>query len=349
MRKVFWGLLFVLGVLIGYFYEYGSSKRPYQLDYKRIVINLPLGYSRDLYSSDVVLGEKYLAQDMRVELKRLGYDVKLYSKEDTFSNRNFREGIELYMREEPELFLGRYHDFFDKDRVSVLYETVPYSNDVLKNADIVFTGSLKKNRENIRNGYNSYFLPQFTIFDKFYYDYKEEYRSRLLYVANRWSGFETRKTIEYALRNNIEIDVYGIGWDDLLIDDKKSWYKGKQIRNEDLRYYYSSADIVLNDTRDDMVKAGFISNRIFDATACGAFVISDYIEEIEEIYGDSIVMYKSEEEFVKLIEHYLANKDERIEKAKRAQQITLSKFGSKKVIGEMVEVIEKYVDKIEEY
>ena len=345
MRKLFLFFVFFMG--IGYFYGGKIDQRPYKLDYKRMVINLPVAYVKDLHADHLALGEKYLAHDMIVELNRLGYEVKVYTKEDTFSNHNFREGIELYMREEPELVLERYHDFWDKDRISVLYETIPYSDNVLKNADILFTGSLKKNRENLKKGYNSYFLPQFTLLDEFYNDYKEEYKSRLLYVANRWDKKGLRKTIDYALRNNIELDVYGLGWDDVLVDDKEAWYKGKQIKNEELRYYYSSADIVLNDTREDMIKEGFISNRIFDATACGAFVISDYIKEIEELYGDSVVMYKNEEEFVKLVNYYLNNKEARLEKAKRAQEITLSKFGSKKVIGEMVDIIENYVEKIE--
>ena len=94
-----------------------------------------------------------------------------------------------------------------------------------------------------------------------------------------------------------------------------------------------------------MIEAGFISNRIFDASACGAFIISDYIKEIEEIYGDSIAMYKNEEEFVELVKYYLNNKDEREEKAKKAQEITIKRFGGQKVLGDMMKIIEDYIAK----
>jgi len=339
--------IFFIFFSIGYFIGEKNTKNPYKLDYKKMVINLPIAYSKDIENPKFGLGEKYLAEDMIYGLNKIGYNVKLYSKEDTFSNLNNQEGIEFYMREEPELSLNNYHDFFDKDRISVLYETIPYTSKILRNADIIFTGSIKRNKKHKENGLNSYFLPQFTRIDEFYHAFKEEYKTKLLYVANRWGDvntkYGTRKTIEYAIRNNIPIDVYGYGWDNHLIDDKKNWYKGKQIKNSELKYYYSSADIVLNDTREDMIEAGFISNRIFDASACGAFIISDYIKEIEEIYGDNIVMYKNEKEFVELINYYINNKEERIKKAKKAQEITLSRFSSQKVLKEMVSVIEEYI------
>ena len=341
-------LLAILSILMGcwgYFYGGFEEKRPYELDYKKMVINLPVAYAKELKNTKMGLGEKYLAEDMAFEIEKLGYKVAIYTKEDTYSNWNFKEGIELYMRKDPELELDTYHGFVDKDKVAVLFETVPYNDFVLRNADIVITGSNKKNEENLRKGINSYYLPQFTRLDEFYNDYDDNHKSELLFVGNRWGGQGIRKTIKYAIRNNIKIDVYGQGWEEFFVGDKKEWYKGQQIENDKLRYYYSSADIVLNDTREDMIEAGFISNRIFDASACGAFIISDYIKEIEEIYGDSIAMYKNEEEFVELVKYYLNNKDEREEKAKKAQEITIKRFGGQKVLGDMMKIIEDYIAK----
>ena len=92
--------------------------------------------------------------------------------------------------------------------------------------------------------------------------------------------------------------------------------------------YYASAKIVLNDHRREMKEAGFISNRIFDATASGALVISDYIPEIEKIYGDTVPMWQTEQELIELVKYYLApeHETERKEKADRAREITLKHF-----------------------
>lgn len=334
-------VLFVGAFCFGYFRN--EIKDPYQLDYNKVVINLPITHSMYLSNKLFALGEKYLADDLMVEFQKSGFEVKEYAWEDTYSNRNYKEGFEFFMRAWPELRVPKYHDFVDEDRISVVYETIPYALEEVKNADIIFTGSLKKDKEYKKMGLNSYFVPQFTRLDKFYPAYKEEYKSKLLFVGNDWRMKGTiRKTIDYAMRNNIKIDIYGGGWDKVLSADKRHWIKAEQVANEVLKYYYSSADIVFNDTREDMIEAGFVSNRIFDATAAGAFVISDYIKEIEEIYGDSIVMYKNEKEFVELVNYYLEHPEERKEKAKRAHEITVERFGAEGTIKKMTDVMRAY-------
>ncbi len=345
MRQV--GLFFILlllGIVGGIWFEHASS-HPYRLDYNRAVINLPITYTKYLSDDTYALGEKYLAEDLAAELKKQGIDTRLYTFEDSLANRNFNEGFEIFMRSGPELLLNKYHNYVDKDRVAVLFETIPYKLENVKNADIVFTGSLKKNKFYRSIGVNSYFLPQFTRVDEFYPSFDEKLKRKLLFVANQWPDFPIRKTIQYAKNTGIQIDVFGDNWGNILVDEKASWWKARQIPNDQLKYFYSSADIVLNDTRPDMIEAGFISNRIFDATACGAFVISDYMPEIEEIYGEAIPMYKSPEEFKQLIEFYLSHPDERRRLALMAQKITLKKFSADSVIRQMIAVLRNYVDK----
>ena len=300
-------------IAIGAFWFIGNKDKqsPYKLDYNRVGINLPIALNYSLDNNKYPLGEKYLGEHLRDEFINQGFEVNLWTIEDVLLSHNYKAGFDIYMRSYPELELVKYHDFFDKDKISVLIETIPYKLDYAKNADIVFTGSVKRNDEYRKNGINSYFLPQFTKFDNFYPAYKEEYKTKIVYIANQWPESETRKSVKYAMNNGIEIDIYGVNWRDKLSDKYMHWLKADQLENSELKYYYSSADIVLNDTREDMIEEGFISNRIFDVTACGGFIISDYIEGIEKIYGDAIPMYKTEEEFVKLIEYYLAHPEDR--------------------------------------
>ncbi len=341
MRQ-FWVFLFLAAGFWGG-YCFHNAGEPYQLDYQRAVINLPITFTKYLDDKQYALGEKYLAEDLAEELKRQGIDTRLYTFEDTFSNRGFNEGYEIYMRPGPELRLDpSYHSFAGKDRIAVLFETIPYEFNEVKNADIVLTGSLKKNREYREAGINSYFLPQFTRTDKFYYDPREELRKKVLFVANQWPDMGTRKSVDYAIKSGVELEVFGDNWENALYDSYASWWKARQIPNDQLKYFYSSADIVLNDTRPDMIEAGVISNRIFDATASKAFVISDYMPEIEEIYGDSIPMYKNEAEFKKLIEYYLAHPEERRQKAEQAYKITTSRFAASTVIKEIVRILNDY-------
>ena len=145
-----------------------------------------------------------------------------------------------------------------------------------------------------------------------------------------------------------ELEVFGDNWENSLFGEYAGWWKARQIPNDQLKYFYSSADIVLNDTRPDMIEAGFISNRIFDATACKAFVISDYMPEIEEIYGDSVPMYRNAREFKQLIEYYLAHPEERRKKAEQAYQITRKRFAAGAVIGKMAEVLQDFAARLPE-
>ena len=138
--------LMLLGVGVGF--GVNKEKDPYKLDYNRIAINLHVAHTKMFEDMrDIGLGEVYLAQDIMDELKENGFGVRLFAWEDTYSNRNYKEGIEFFMRVWPELSLDGYHDFVDKDRVAVLFETIPSTLEQLKNADLIFTGSLKKNRE----------------------------------------------------------------------------------------------------------------------------------------------------------------------------------------------------------
>ncbi|MCM1323823.1 MAG: glycosyltransferase [Acetobacter sp.] len=340
MRRLVYVCVLIFGGIGGWLAV--QAKHPFGLNYRRVVLNLPVTYSKFLQQSNYALGEKYLAEDMANVLQQLGFDTKIYALEDVYSNKNFRAGYEIYMRAFPELQFSDYHNYFDNDKIAVLYETIPYTFDEVAQADVVFTGSMKKNREYREKGIYSHFLPQFTRLDKFYYAPKSELKTKLLFVGNRWPDTENRKSVQYAMEYGLELDVYGAWWDTVLTGEYAKLHKGKQILSDKLKYYYSSADIVLNDTREDMIEAGFISNRIFDVTACGGFIISDYIPEIEEIYGDTVPMYKTKEEFKMLIDYYLAHPEERREKALRAQKITRERFGAEQAMAEMMRILEEY-------
>jgi len=330
----------LIGICCGYFLY--PQAHPYELNYKNITLNVLIEYTKDMLRPDYPSGEKYLADDMQKEFTKQGFNAKMYSLEETYSNRNFLEGFALYLRPLPELRRDDFHKIYDKDKIAVLYETFTYDLNEVKNADIIFTGSLKKHKEYKKLGINSHFLPQFTRTDKFYPSVKQEYKSKVIFIGNQWNGLDTRPLINMIKNTGLEVDIYGNGYDDVLTGEYAKLWKAKQVLPDELKYYYSSADIVLNDTRPDMIDAGFISNRIFDVSACKGFIISDYIPEIAEIYGDTIPMYKNEEELKQIVEYYLAHPEERKEKAEQAYEITLKNYTAEKIIAQMAEKLQQY-------
>lgn len=148
---------------------------------------------------------------------------------------------------------------------------------------------------------------QCTNTNRFYHEYNEKYESELLFVGN--SRNEYRKIIRDLLPTDYELSIYGAGWDEII---DKQYLKGENIPNNKLRQAYSSCKILLNDHWEDMRETGFISNRIFDAIACGSIVISDDVEGVNELFPDRIFTYKTPEELKQLIEENLKNQTEQV-------------------------------------
>ena len=162
----------------------------------------------------------------------------------------------------------------------------------------------------------------------------------VLFVGSDHSGFG-RKSVDYAVLADANLSVFGKFWEKSLQPDV---LKGNFIENNDLYRYYASADVVLNDHREDMSYYGFISNRIFDVTASGGFVLTDYLPEIEAVYGDSVATYKDYYEFKEKLEYYLAHPEERAVMAQKAREITLKNFSNVK-IAEMFDALFKNIKK----
>ena len=101
---------------------------------------------------------------------------------------------------------------------------------------------------------------------------------------------------------------------------RASWY-----RNEDLAGFYAAAGIVLNDHWTDMQREGFLSNRLYDASAAGAFVISDAIDGLREEFDGGVVAYHGRAELRDLVEAYLADPEARAARAARARAAVLAR------------------------
>lgn len=193
-------------------------------------------------------------------------------------------------------------------------------DDDWQNFDVIAVASPAYAAELNRAGIKAVYVPQFTNPEKFYPDPDPALASDILFVGSNWHD---RTSLRYALEAGFTVAVYGYNWQGIVPPEM---YKAPYIANTELNRYYSSAKIVLNDHRPDMKDFGFVNNRIYDATAAGALVISDYMPEIEAAYGDAVPMYKNKEELARLLEYYLVHEDERLALAAKARRITLEKF-----------------------
>jgi glycosyltransferase involved in cell wall biosynthesis len=141
----------------------------------------------------------------------------------------------------------------------------------------------------------------------------------LVFVGN--SRGVRRKLLDDLLPTRHELAVYGSGWDGL-IDARH--LAAPHVPNAELRRVYSSAAIVLADHWEDMREQGFVSNRIYDAVACGAFVISDRVDGLEERFGGAVRTYETRDELAQLVELFLTDPVERSARASAGRGLVLA-------------------------
>ena len=118
-----------------------------------------------------------------------------------------------------------------------------------------------------------------------------------------------------------DLAVWGQGWGATLPDGILA---GEHLRNDEVRRAYSSAALVLNDHWDDMRAQGIVSNRIFDALACGALVVSDHLPEIAQRFGDAVVTYTTPDDLRAQVDALLADPVQRAERAARGRELVLA-------------------------
>jgi O-antigen biosynthesis protein len=150
-------------------------------------------------------------------------------------------------------------------------------------------------------------------------DPRPELAHELVYVAN--SRNILRPIARELQHTERDLAIWGSGWEQL-IDTAR--LQGEHVPNEELRHVYSSAAIVLNDHWDDMREHGYISNRIYDALACGAFVISDGVPGLTERFGEAVACFDSPQELHELIERFLADPTERARRAQLGRELVLA-------------------------
>jgi GT2 family glycosyltransferase len=159
----------------------------------------------------------------------------------------------------------------------------------------------------------------------------------LLFVAS--SRKVRRRIVDDLAGTTHDLAIYGRDWTPDLVEPR--FVKGEVVPNTQLARYYSAADIVLNDHWDDMRAEGFLSNRLYDALACGAFVISDAVDGIEVEFDDAVPTYHSREELEPLIARYLDDPEERHRLAARGRAVVLERHTFELRAQELCEVADR--------
>ena len=257
-------------------------------------------------------GDYFFANALNESFEKAGFDSKVYERDFWYEDDC---DIVIVLR-------GLYEYEPQPGKINLMWN-ISHPDDIpleeYEKYDAVFIASNKFANE-IDDQTSTVVKPllQCTNTNLFYPEIDGEFDNEVLFVGVTRGVF--RQVVKDIIETGHDISVYGYGWDKF-IDNK--FIKGDFIDNDILNRAYSSCKILLNDHWDDMKDKGFISNRIFDALACEAFVISDEVATVEDVFGDVVVTYNGHEDLDKKVDYYLANDEKRKELAKKGRELVL--------------------------
>ena len=117
----------------------------------------------------------------------------------------------------------------------------------------------------------------------------------VLFVGS--SRMEFRPIVRDAVEQSLPLSIYGKDWRQFV---PRRFVKGDYLPNTELGAAYRSAGVVLNDHWGEMRAQGFVSNRLFDAVASGARVVSDEVDGLAELFGDSVQVWRTPDDLTRL-------------------------------------------------
>ena len=191
----------------------------------------------------------------------------------------------------------------------------------LEAADLVVAGStLLAERYRGRAAREVAVLPQAADARRFTAGHAEPaVASRVLFVGNTRSV--PRPVVLGAIDAGLPLTLVGGGWE-RFVDPRRVLRDSVPYR--ELPAWYRSADVVLNDHWEDMARWGLVSNRVFDALACGACVVSDEVPGMDELLDAAVVTFRDRDDVGPTVRRLLTDPAERAARSARGRAAVLA-------------------------
>jgi hypothetical protein len=158
------------------------------------------------------------------------------------------------------------------------------------------------------------------------------YRADVVYLGSGGRGNKRPETTRRYLDGAKAFDfhLWGGCWDaaywtpayrdDPLANTWHRYWRGL-LPLDDIAALYSSAKIVLGYHEDSQRAWGMWNNRVFEALACGAFLICDDAHGLREEFGAGVEISEGGEQTTRLIEYYLSRAEERRRRGELGRRI----------------------------
>lgn len=143
-----------------------------------------------------------------------------------------------------------------------------------------------------------------------------------------------------------QVTIFGKRWERnhaLMSPALKRRIVDQDIWGKDLHQAFANTKIVLNITRAQFFGAETgINLRIFEALAAGCFLLTDYCDEVAELFaiGEELETFKSSSELVEKVNYYLAHPEKRAEIARRGHEAFQQRFTWKVRVQALLDAME---------
>jgi spore maturation protein CgeB len=107
-----------------------------------------------------------------------------------------------------------------------------------------------------------------------------------------------RQIVMDAVAAGLRPKVWGGEWETHIPSEL---IQATSVPYTELPRLYQGASVVLCDHYPDMAREGFIANRVFDAVACGARVVSDDVAGLDELFGGAVQVASGPADLARLV------------------------------------------------
>ncbi|WP_107767613.1 glycosyltransferase [Nocardioides terrigena] len=239
-------------------------------------------------------GDTHFARSLAAALERCGQDVSVDSRDARHRTSREHDDVVLVLR---GLDLVAPHpDALNMEWIISHPDLV--TAEEIKGFDLVYAASVSWPTQ-VRRDWGLRVSPLLQCTDPRYFHPDRgvpDTGPAVLFVGNSRGVF--RHAVRTALAADADLTVHGADWDEYL-DPQMVASSG--VPNDEVGVLYASAGVVLNDHHVDMRRDSFLSNRLFDAAACGARIATDEVSGLDETFGALVQPFADEHDLARLV------------------------------------------------
>jgi len=135
-----------------------------------------------------------------------------------------------------------------------------------------------------------------------------------------------------------DLKIWGLNYPRYLVSGLRAHYPGIYVAKGEKAKAFNAAKIVLNTMHYAEIEG--VNQRLFEATGCGAFVITDWNPALAELFEPEceVVTFRTRAELKQKVDYYLAHPEERREIADRGYARAHRDHTFEKRLGRMLEI-----------